>query len=168
MQARLTACVLAFCAAAPAAAQEGSCRSFSWSVGHSINLFDEPIPVVRDQQSLPKDGVFGLMLKPVGDVIYPVAPERANDSGRGGVVTIESLSAGRYQVALSEDAWVDAIEVDRRLTVTGYLAAAHCPGVRRSLQVETDGQPLTLLIGGATVRRINIGILRIWPFDWRW
>ena len=168
MQARLTACVLAFCAAAPAAAQEGSCRSFSWSIGHAINLFDEPIPVVRDQQSLPKDGVFGLVLRPVADVIYPVAPERANDGGRGAVVTIESLSAGRYQIALSEDAWVDAIEVNRRLVVSGYAEAAHCPGVRRSLQVETDGQPLTLLIGGATVRRVNIGVLRIWPFDWRW
>ena len=134
----------------------------------ALPIFDEPIPVVRDQQSLPKDGVFGLRLKPVADVIYPVTPQRANDGGRGGVVTIESLSAGRYQIALSEDAWVDAIEVDRRLPVTGYLAAAHCPGVRRSLQVETAGQPLTLLIGGATARRINIGVLRIWPFDWRW
>ncbi len=84
------------------------------------------------------------------------------------MVTIESLSAGRYQIALSENAWVDAIEVNRRLAVSGYLAAAHCPGVRRSLQVETKGQPLTLLIGGATARRINIGVLRIWPFDWRW
>jgi len=168
MQAQLTACVLAFCAAAPAAAQEGSCRSFSWSIGRAINLFDEPIPVVRDQQSLPKDGVFGLVLKPVADVIYPVAPERASDGGRGAVVTIESLSAGRYQIALSEDAWVDAIEVNRRLVVSRYPAAANCPGVRRSLQVETDGQPLTLLIGGATVRRINIGVLRIWPFEWRW
>lgn len=168
MQARLTACVLAFCAAAPAAAQEGSCRSFSWSIGHSINLFDEPIPVVRDQQSLPKEGVFGLVLKPVADVIYPVAPERASDGGQGGVVTIESLSAGHYQIALSEEAWVDAIEVNRRLAVTGYPDAAHCPGVQRSLQLETDGHSLTLLIGGATARRINIGVLRIWPFEWRW
>jgi len=168
MQARLTACVLALCAAAPAAAQEDSCRSFSWSVGRSINLFDEPVPVVRDHQSLPKEGVFGLLLKPVGDVVYPVAPERASDGGTGAVITIENIPAGRYQIALSEDVWIDAIQENQRLPVLAYEVGGFCPGVRRSLQIEARGEPLTLLIGGTAVQRVNIAVVRIWPFEWRW
>jgi hypothetical protein len=168
MQARLIACALALGAAEPAAAQQENCRSFSWSVGRPINLFDEPIPVVRDQQSLPKEGVFGLLLKPVADVIYPVAPERSDDGGRGAVVTIESLPAGRFQIALSEEAWVDAVQDNKRLPVLARQRIGECPGIRRSVEIEVQGEPLTLLVSGATVRRINIAVVRVWPFEWRW
>ena len=34
-----------------------------------------------------------------------------------------------------------------------------CPGVRQSVQVEVESEPLTLQIGGATVRRLNIAVL---------
>ncbi len=155
-------------AATPAAAQDDGCRSFAWSVGREIDLFDEPLPVVRDAQSLPKEGAFALALKPVADVIYPVPPERGSDGGNGAVVTIESLPAGRYQIALSGQAWVDAVQDNRRLTVTTAGRDSRCPGVRRSVEVEVKGEPLILQFGGAEVRRINVAVLRIWPFEWRW
>ena len=169
MQARLIGCALPFLAAvAPAAAQDEYCRSFAWSVGREIDLFDEPLPVVRDAQSLPKEGAFSLILKPVADVIYPVAPERGSDSGKGGVVTIESLPAGRYQIALSADAWVDVVQANKHLAIANFGRDERCPGVRRSIEVEVKGEPLTLLVGGAGTDRIKIAVLRIWPFEWRW
>lgn len=168
MRARLIACLLPLLAAAPAAAQDDGCRSFSWSVGNRIDLFDEPLPVVQNAQSLPKEGAFALALKPVADVIYLVAPMRGSDSGNGGVITIESIPAGRYQIALSAEAWVDAIQNNKHLTTLSFGRDEKCPGVRRSIEVEVTSDPLTLQLGGAQVQRINVAVLRIWPFKWRW
>ena len=173
MQALRTACVLTILAAAPltinrATAQDEFCRSFAWSVGREVDLFDEPLPVARDGQSLPKEGAFSVALKPVAEVIYPVAPDRGSDSGKGAVVTIENLPAGRYQIALSAEAWVDAVQDNRKLATARFGRDEKCPGVRRSIEVEAKGLPLTLQLGGAAVDRINVAVLRIWPFEWRW
>jgi len=155
-------------AAAEAAAQDETCRNFSWSMGRTIDLFDEPLPNVQNTQSLPKEGAFALVLKPVAEVIYLVPPERGSDGGLGGIVTIESLPAGRYQIALSDEAWVDAIQGNGRLPVLASSRTRECPGVVRSIEVEVKGEPLTLEIGGAHLQRINIAVLRVWPFTWRW
>jgi hypothetical protein len=159
------ACLFALLAAGEAAAE--SCRNFSWSIGRPIDLFDEPLPTVATAQSLPKEGVFALVLSPVADVIYPKTPERGSDGSWGGVITIESVAAGRYQVALSEEAWVEAIQENVRLIHLSSGSSA-CRGVRRSVEFEARGEPLTLQIGGAGVRRLSIAVVRVWPFEWRW
>ncbi len=89
MRAALIACVLPLLVATEAAAEE-NCRNFSWSVGRPIDLFDEPLPVVENAQSLPKEGVFALVLRPVADVIYLKTPERGSDGSWGGVITLEN------------------------------------------------------------------------------
>lgn len=165
--ATLIACLPPILASAGAAAQD-NCRNFSWSVGRTIDLFDEPLPLVRTGQSLPKEGVFALELRPVAEVIYPMTPERGSDGSWGGVITIESVPAGRYQIALSEDAWVEAIQEDKRLVTEASTRSAECRGVRRSFDVEIQGEALTLQIGGASAHRLNIAVVRIWPFEWRW
>jgi hypothetical protein len=165
--ARGLAFVLPILAAAGAAAEE-SCRNFSWSIGRPIDLFDEPLPLVRSAQSLPKDGVFAVLLRPVADVIYPTLPERGSDGAWGAVVTLENVSAGRYQIALSEEAWVEAIQENVRLPIRPSSRTVECRGVRRSVEVDVKGEPLTLQLGGAGVRRMNIAVVRIWPFEWRW
>jgi hypothetical protein len=165
--AALIACLIAFLTAAEAAAQD-RCRNFSWSVGKPIDLFDEPLPTVTTAQSLPKEGVFALVLSPVADVIYPKTPERGSDGSWGGVITLESVAAGRYQIALSEEAWVEAIQENVRLQTRVTVRSTECRGVRRSVELEAKGEPLTLQIGGAGVRRVNIAVVRVWPFEWRW
>ena len=94
--------------------------------------------------------------------------ERGSDSGKGGIVTIESIPAGRYQIALSDDAWVDAIQGNAHLPVLVPSRTKVCPGVMRSVEVEVKSEPLILQIGGAHVQRINIAVVRVWPFEWRW
>jgi hypothetical protein len=160
-------CFLPLLAASPAGAQQQNCRQFSWSMGREIDLFDEPLPVIENEQSLPKEGVFAVVLRPVADVVYRVPLQRGRDSGFGGVVTIESLPTGRYQIALSERAWVDGVQDDKRLPILATHEAG-CRGVRRSVEVEVKGEPLTLQIGGADVHRLSIAVVRIWPFEWRW
>lgn len=164
--ATLIACSLALLASAEASAE--NCRNFSWSIGRPIDLFDEPLPTVTTAQSLPKEGVFALVLSPVADVIYPTVPERGSDGSWGGVITIESVAAGRYQVALSEEAWVEAIQENVRLQARVTSRSTECRGVRGSVEFDARGEPLTLQIGGASVRRLNIAVVRVWPFEWRW
>ena len=136
-------------------------------MGRPIDLFDEPLPVVQSAQSLPKEGVFAVMLRPAAEVIYPTMPERGSDGSWGAVITLENVPAGRYQNALSEEAWVEAIQDNARLPVRALGRAVECRGVRRSVEVEVKGDPLTLQLAGAGVRRINIAVVRIWPFEWR-
>jgi hypothetical protein len=166
--ARILFVLFLLCGAAGAAAQEENCRNFSWSVGRTVDLFDEPLPMVQSAQSLPKEGVFALALKPAADVIYMMTPERGSDGSWGALITLESVPAGRYQIAVSEDAWVEAIQDNRRLVTYASKRKRECPGVRRTVDVDVQGDPLTLQIGGAHVRRLNIAVVRVWPFEWRW
>lgn len=172
MRAALIACVLPLFVPAEAMAQDDACGRFSWAMGREIDLFDEPLPTLESSLSLPKEGVFALILKPMADVIYPVTPPRGSDGSYGGYVTIESVQAGRYQIAVSEDAWVDAAQDNVLLATLApeltKAGARGCAGVRRSVQFDAKGDSLTIEISGARVPRINVALLRIWPFEWKW
>ncbi|CAN5747037.1 hypothetical protein BH11PSE3_BH11PSE3_50010 [soil metagenome] len=161
MRAALIACVLGFLAAPEAAAEDG-CARFAWSVNRELELFaDGFVADVESEATLPKDGAFSLLLKPVASVVYQVTPERGRDDGRGGVVTLEWIAAGRYQVTLSGDAWVDAVQNDRRLPLLASTARDDCPRVRQSVQIEIESRPLTLQFGGAAIGRLQVSVLRV-------
>jgi hypothetical protein len=163
MRAVLIACVLALLAAHEAAAENG-CRQFAWPVDRELELFgDGFVADVESESGLPRDGVFALLLQPVSTVIYMVAPDRGRDDGLGGVVTLEWISAGRYQVTLSADAWIDVVQNDKRLPALVSSSRDDCPGIRQSVQFEVGSLPLTLQFGGATVRRLTIAVLRTRP-----
>ncbi len=160
MRAGFTACVLTLLAATSAGAVEDGCRKFDWPVNREIELFDEGFFAdVESESALPKDGAFSMLLKPVGTVMYMVPPERGRDDGYGGIVTLEWIAAGRYQITLSGDAWIDAVQNDRRLPVLASASRDDCPGIRLSVQFEIESRPLTLQFGGAMVRRLNVSVL---------
>ena len=131
MRTALIGCVLAIMAATSAAAEDG-CGRFDWPVDRELELFADGFQAdVRSESALPRDGVFPLRLQPVATVIYPVPPERGRDDGLGGVVTLEWISAGRYQITLSADAWIDAVQNDRRLPMLASTSRTDCPGIRQ-------------------------------------
>ena len=162
MRARFIACVLTFLAAAPVVAAEDGCGRFDWRVDREIELFGEGFFAdVESQSALPKDGAFSMLLLPVAQVIYTVPPERGRDDGYGGIVTLEWIAAGRYQITLSGDAWIDAVQNDKRLPMLVSTSRDDCPGIRMSVQFDIQSVPLTLQFGGAMVRRLNISVLRV-------
>jgi hypothetical protein len=151
-----------FLTAAPVVAAEDGCGRFDWRVDREIEFFNEGFFAdVESQSALPKDGVFSMLLQPIAQVIYTVPPERGRDDGFGGVVTLEWIAAGRYQITLSGDAWIDAVQNDKRLPMLGSTSRDDCPGVRMSVQFDIQSVPLTLQFGGALVRRLNISVLRV-------
>ncbi len=162
MRAGITACALTVLAATSAGAVEDGCRRFDWPVNREIELFNEGFFAdVESESALPKDGAFSMLLRPVAQVIYTVPPERGRDGGYGGVVTLEWIAAGRYQITISGDAWVDAVQNDKRLPMLASTTRDDCPGIRTSVQFEIRSLPLTLQFGGAVVRRLNVSVLRV-------
>ena len=136
--------------------------SFDWPVNREVELFGEGFFAdVESGSALPKDGAFSMLLRPVAQVIYTVPPERGRDDGYGGVVALEWIAAGRYQITLSGDAWVDAVQNDKRLPMLASTSRDDCPGIRMSVQFEVKSLPLTLQFGGAMVRRLNVSVLRV-------
>jgi hypothetical protein len=156
----LLACLFLIAAAGRAAAEDG-CERFAWPLDRERELFSDGFMVgVESETALPRDGVFALLLQPVATVIYMVPPERGRDDGLGGVVTLEWISAGRYQITLSADVWLDAVQNEHRLTPVASTSRPDCPSIRQSIQFDVESLPLTLQFSGATERRINIAILR--------
>lgn len=151
----------------PSAAQD-ACGLLPWAVERNPDPFSSYIPSIDNAQFLPKEGVFALRLRPVSEVIYPVAPERGSDSGHGAIVTLEYIPAGRYRIVLSEEGWIDAIQDNKRLPILDSGHATNCPGTRQSVQIQVKSEPLTLQIGGIKADRVNIAVLRLWPFEWKW
>lgn len=148
--------------AASGAAAEDGCGRFDWRVDREIELFGEGFFAdVESQSALPKDGAFSMLLQPVAQVIYIVPPERGRDDGYGGIVTLEWIAAGRYQITLSGDAWIDAVQNDKRVPMLASTSRDDCPGIRMSVQFDIQSVPLTLQFGGAMVRRLNISVLRV-------
>ncbi len=88
------------------------------------------------------------------------ASGRRGQDSWGAVITLESVPAGRYQIALSEEASVEAIQDSGRLPIGRPSGrTVECRGVRRSFEIEVKGEPLTLQLGGAGVRRMNIAVV---------
>lgn len=161
MRAAPFACVLSLLAANAAAGEDG-CGRFDWPVNREVELFNEGFFAdVESESALPKDGAFSMLLLPIASVVYTVPPERGRDDGYGGIVTLEWIAAGRYQITLSGDAWVDAVQNDRRLPMLASTSRDDCPGIRMSVQFEIKSVPLTLQFGGAMVRRLNVSVLRV-------
>ena len=150
------------CSRRPVVAAEDGCGRFDWRVDREIELFGEGFFAdVESQSALPKDGAFSMLLQPIAQVIYTVPPERGRDDGYGGIVTLEWIAAGRYQITLSGDAWIDAVQNDKRLPMLVSTSRDDCPGIRMSVQFDIQSVPLTLQFGGAMVRRLNISVLRV-------
>ena len=170
MRARLLiACVLPLLAASlPAAALDADCGLVPATAGRESDPFASYVPTIESALSLPKEGVFALRLRPAGDVIYPVQPERGSDGGYGGIVTLENIPAGRYRIILSEEAWIDVVQGNARLPLLSVRRGLDCPGTRQSVQVDVRGEPLMLQFGGAAAVKVKVAVLRIWPFEWKW
>jgi hypothetical protein len=165
----LIACVLPLLTASlPAAALDEDCGRVPSTAGREGDPFASYLPTIDSALSLPKEGVFALRLRPVGDVVYPVLPDRGSDGGFGGIVTLENIPAGRYRIVLSEEAWIDAVQGNARLPLLSIGRAIDCPGTRHSVQVEVKGEALMLQFGGATASKVKVAVLRIWPFEWKW
>lgn len=150
-------CALAF--AGPAAGQP--CGPMAGAPNDAADLMAGYMPTFQSGDSLPKDGVFDLVLLPVADVIYPAKFEPAGEGGYGGIATIENVPAGRYRVVFSQPARVDAAQRYALLSSQVGTSEIRCSASYHAIKVEAEGGPLTLQVSGARAPLISIAVIRL-------
>ncbi|XYD06941.1 hypothetical protein R1A27_17370 [Methylobacterium sp. NMS12] len=160
----LLAAALAVCCIGSAGAEDApACASFAWSVARERAAFAAPnLPALASGSTLPGGmGAAQVALKPAADVALPVQSERTVKPGTfAGFVTAAVLSAGTYQMTLSDDAWID-VSQDGRTTLKPERISgkAGCPEVRKSLRFALGAGPVTIEIGRAPSPQIKLDLL---------
>jgi hypothetical protein len=150
-------------AQAPAAAQEGgACHDFAWSLTREQDWFAaRDLPAIESGGSAAAGRALVVKLRPVAEVAFAAAPERApkTPDALGAAVVVDAPGKpGLYQVTLSEEAWIDVVQGGRRLESAAFTGRKGCPGLRKSVRFELRAEPLTLQISGATVDRVTFAL----------
>ena len=149
------------CFAAGAASAHEACGQFVLTpTGSRINLFSEFTPTFRSGDGVQLIGVFSVALRPREEVVFPVKSENARGGVYGGIFTIENVPAGRYRIALSGDARMEAVQLFRGLPLTEIPRDPDCPGEVRRVEVSADDGPLTIQVDDAGASSVLIAVYR--------
>jgi hypothetical protein len=95
------------------------------------------------------------------EAAFAKPPERKPQAERwfGGAIRFPGLEKpGIYQVTLSEEAWIDAVQDDRYARSVGSTGRSDCPGLRKSVRLDLGAAPFVLQIGGVTSDSIAVAI----------
>lgn len=123
-------------------------------------LFTGYTPTFQSGDTLPKEGVFAIALRPVAEIFYFTKAGDTPRMGYGGIVTFESLPAGRYAMVLSQPTRLEAVQQRPFLEAAVALGSASsaCAG---TLEIVAEGGPLTLQISGAADPSIMVAVIRL-------
>jgi hypothetical protein len=153
--------------ASPALAQTPeTCGQFAWPIAREQKLFAQPdIRRVRSGEELKfvSPLAASVDLKSVDEVQWSRMPERKPKAPAtyGGVIEIEGLTPGLYQITLSDEAWLDVIQNDVFVKSAGHSGKRGCPNVRKSLRFQLGKGSLILQLSGAEKNEIKIAIVHV-------
>jgi hypothetical protein len=71
------------------------------------------------------------------------------------------LRAGKYQITLSEAAWIDAIQGGNYRRPSAFTGVLECTGARKSVRFDFDGAPLILQMTAVASDQISFTVRRI-------
>lgn len=153
--------------AATAGAQEKSpCDQFSWPLDQERAWFSAPRNRARSGAELGTltDGAFAVMLESADAVSYVLPPESApkKPSSMGAVIGFaEVAKAGRFQVTLSDEAWVDMIQANAYTLSVEHTGVRGCQGLRKSVRFVLKQAPLVIQLSGASASQMLLAIRRL-------
>ena len=154
--------------AIPAAAQEG-CTGFGWPMGTEIawmtSADSEAIESGAKMPGLAAKAI-DLKLKPSKEVTLPVKPGMKKQaiaaSSYSGWFEIASLpKGGRYQVTLSHEGWIDAVQKGELVESHGFTGKKGCKAVHKSVRYELGAGPVTIQISGAPAETVKVAIREV-------
>src|SRR5215468_4793475 len=124
------------------------------------DLFAGYIPSFQNGDALPKEGTFAVFLQPMAHVFYFVRSSDEVPQSYGGIVTFESIAAGHYGIAMSQEARLSAVQHRpfQPVSLEQRKAESNCPSWA---QIVVEGGPLTLQIGNVTAPSIKIAVMRL-------
>jgi hypothetical protein len=161
----LSALILLSAMAIPAAAEE-DCTGFSFPVDTDIAWMSAAdsaaIETGAKVPALPAKAV-ALKLKPTAEVTLPVKSGRKKQAIGGatysGWFEIASLpKGGLYQISLSREAWIDAVQNGELVQSQSFTGRPACKTVRKSVRYELGAGPVTIQVAGAEAAAVKVTI----------
>jgi len=157
---RVAAAALLSCLATGIASAHQTCGQFALSPTGRIDLFSAFTPTFQSGDGVQLLGVFSVALRPRDEVVFPVRSESARGGAYGGIFTIENMAAGRYRIALSGDARIEAVQLFRGLPFTEIAHDPDCAGEARRIEISVEDGPLTIQVDDARTARLTIAVYR--------
>lgn len=150
-----------FCAAGAQAQEKSACDQFKWSVARERGWFAQPAPVASGAAIIAGQG-YAVALRPTDSAGFRLPPERAPKPGAfGATLGVANIDApGLYQITLSDEAWIDAVQGEARLKSVGFSGQKDCPGVRKTVRFDLKAGALTIQISNAASAAIDLAIAR--------
>lgn len=168
MRRHIGAAVLLFVLASPAAAEDAACAKFKWPLTVEKSWFDAATDLKAYASGAAvselAEGALTVATKPMAEIAFVLAPEGKPkpDKTAGALLTFERVEKpGRYQVTLSDEAWIDVVQAGA-YRPSGEFSGVHgCPGLRKSVRFEFTDAPLTLQLSSASAPAIKVAIRKI-------
>lgn len=155
--------------AAPAlyADEKPACEQFAWSLADEKAWFGDPDITNRtsgDNTESLADGAFSIALKPESAVTFLLPPEGKPKEGAGNsaIVTFATVpAAGRYQVTLSDEAWIDMIQDGKYAASVEHSSVKTCDGLRKSVRFDLAPGALTLQLSHSSATVLKVAVKHI-------
>ena len=163
----LTMAFALLCGAPSGRAEEAICKTFSWSLNEERSWFESAsLKTLEGQTASPwRNGVaYRVAMKPADAVAFRLPPERETkpEADRAAIIEFAAVEPpGRYQVTLSDEAWIDVIQDSKYLTSVEHTGVKGCRGLRKSVRFVLTNAPVTLQLSGASVDWLAVAIRRI-------
>ncbi len=145
-----------------AQAQEKSgCDQFKWSIERERGLFAAGANSAAAGAAIDPGAAYVVELQPSDKVAYRLPPERPAKAGSfGATLTVGDIDKpGLYQVTLSGEAWLDAIQGAAAVKSSAFTGQKDCPGVRKSVRFDLKAGALILQISNSASASIDVAIL---------
>jgi hypothetical protein len=152
--------------AIPATAQEDGCTGFSFPVDTEIAWMkaadSEAVEAGAKMPGLPAKAVT-LKLKMTRDIALPAKSGRKRQAIGGatysGWFEIANLpKSGMYQISLSLEAWIDAVQNGELVQSHSFSGRPACKAVRKSVRYELGAGPAIVQVAGSPVDTVKVTI----------
>jgi hypothetical protein len=142
------------------AQDKNGCDQFKWSVARERAWFAaERQPIASGATVVAGQG-YAVTLAPNESVAFRAPPERALKAGGfGATLSLANIDkAGSYEITLSDEGRIDAVQGDALIKSTDYSGQKDCPGIRKSVRFDLKTGPLTVQISNAPTASIDLAI----------
>lgn len=141
---------------------DDGCNKFAWPLDKeraALATADKQPVKAGDTLAAWPTAAIALTLRRGPDAGFAMPPERKPkmDTGYGGVVRLPApAKPGLYQIALSDEAWIDVVQDGRYLRSVSHSGRTDCPGLRKVVRFELSTAPLALQLSGVAAGTISV------------
>ena len=142
------------------AEDDAACAKFKWSIEKERSLMASPKPLASDGALDIESSAYRVTLADDDKINFPATPERAlKAGGHGAVLTFSVKADGVYDIALSDEGWIDVVDHGKRVSSNDFSGQRGCPGVRKSVRFPLKAGDLSIQLSNIEGPAINIAVV---------